>query len=65
MDVAALVDCVAEDVVFENVSSAGQSMRIEGRETFAQLASKAASMFESRSQTVRTAVVSGDMVRLE
>jgi ketosteroid isomerase-like protein len=65
MDVAALVDCVAESVVFENVSNAGDSMRIEGRDAFSQLATQAATMFRSRSQTVRTAVVNGDMVALE
>lgn len=65
MDVASLVDCVADTIVFENVSNAGQSMRIEGRQAFAELASQAAAMFASRRQTVRTAVVDGDNVALE
>jgi ketosteroid isomerase-like protein len=64
-DVEALVDCVSADVVFENVSNSGQSMKIEGREAFAELASQAAAMFASRHQAVRTAVVDGDNVAIE
>ncbi|WP_343614718.1 nuclear transport factor 2 family protein [Novosphingobium sp.] len=64
-DVAALVNCVADDVVFENVSNAGQSMKIEGRSAFAELATQAAAMFTTRLQTVRTSVVDGDRVALQ
>lgn len=59
------MDCVSDTVVFENVSNAGQSIRIEGREAFAELAGRAATMFECRKQTVRTAIVDGDNVALE
>lgn len=65
VDVAALVDCVADTIVFENVSNAGQTMKIEGRAAFAELAARAATMFTTRQQTVRTAVVDGDRVALE
>jgi steroid delta-isomerase-like uncharacterized protein len=64
-DVDALVDCVADAVVFENVSNSGQSMKIEGRDAFAQLANQAAAMFVSRNQSVRMAVVDGNNVALE
>ncbi|WP_324132414.1 nuclear transport factor 2 family protein [Bosea sp. (in: a-proteobacteria)] len=64
-DVSALVDCVSEAVLFENVSNACKSLKIEGREAFAELASQAATMFASRKQTVRTAVVDGGKVALE
>ncbi len=64
-DVAALVACVAGDIVFENVSNAGQSMKIEGRAAFAELPEQAATMFTIRRQTVRNAVVDGDRVALE
>jgi len=64
-DVAALVDCVSDAVVFENISNAGASIKIEGRDAFAELAGQAATMFESRNQAVRTAVVNGDNVALE
>jgi steroid delta-isomerase-like uncharacterized protein len=64
-DVDALVDCVADAVVFENVSNRGQSMKIEGRDAFARLANQAAAMFVSRNQSVRMAVVDGNNVALE
>ena len=64
-DVASMVGCVAEDVVFENVSNSGSSLRLEGREAFANLAGQAAEAFHDRRQTVTNAVVAGDMVALE
>lgn len=64
-DVSALVNCVAEDVVFENVSNAGQSIKIEGQDAFAELAEQAAAMFAHRNQSVKTAVVNGNLVALE
>ena len=64
-DVAALVACVADDIIFENVSNAGQSMKIEGRAAFAELAGRAATMFTIRRQVIRNAVVDGDRVALE
>ena len=64
-DVATLVNCVTDDIVFENVSNAGQSMRVEGRSAFAELAGQAAAMFSTRHQAIRTAFVDGDLVALE
>lgn len=64
-DVAALVACVGNDVVFENVSNSGQSMKIEGRAAFAELAEQAATMFTARHQTITNAVVDGDRVAIE
>lgn len=64
-DVAALLACVADDVVFENVSNAGQSITIEGRTAFAELARQAATMFTARHQAIRNAVVDGSHVALE
>ena len=64
-DVAALVECVADTVMFENISNSGQSLKITGRSAFADLAGQAATMFTARHQTVRTAIVDGDRVALE
>lgn len=64
-DVAALVACVADDVVFENISNSGRSMKIEGRTAFAELAEQAAAMFTTRHQAVSNAVVDGSRVALE
>lgn len=64
-DVATLMACVADDVVFENVSNSGQSMKIEGRTAFAELAEQAATMFTIRHQAISNAVVDGSRVALE
>lgn len=64
-DVTALAACVADDVVFENVSNSGASIKIAGRTAFADLAQQSAAMFASRHQSVRQAVVDGDRVALE
>jgi len=64
-NVAALVACVADDIVFENVSNSGQSIKIEGRSAFAELAKNAASMFTTRRQAITNAVVDGGRVALE
>lgn len=64
-DVAALVSCVAEDIVFENISNVGESLKIEGRVAFAELAEQSATMFITRHQSIRTAVVDSDLVALE
>ncbi|QXT35823.1 nuclear transport factor 2 family protein [Sphingomonas sanguinis] len=64
-DAAALVACVGDDVVFENVSNSGQSMKIKGRAAFAELAEQAATMFATRHQTITNAVVDGDRVAME
>lgn len=64
-DVTTLVACVADDVVFENVSNSGQSIKIEGSAAFAELAKQAAAMFTIRHQAVRNAVIDGDLVALE
>lgn len=64
-DPAELARCVTEDVVFENVSNSGQSLSLKGREAFAELAEKSASMFVMRRQIVRLAVVQDDRAALE
>lgn len=64
-DASALVDCVSDGVVFENVTNTGQTVRVEGKEAFAELAAQAVTMFASRKMTARTAVIDGNSVALE
>ena len=64
-DAAALVACVGDEIVFENVSNSEQSMKIEGRPAFAELAEQAATMFTIRHQAITNAVVDGDRVAME
>lgn len=64
-DVEALVECVSETVVFENVSNGSAPLHIDGRVAFARLAAQAAETFPVRRLVVRTAVIAGDQVALE
>src|SRR4051794_6582104 len=64
-DAETVIDCVSGDVVFENVSNSGQSLKVEGRAAFAELARQAVTMFSSRNQAVRKAVVDDNEVALE
>jgi ketosteroid isomerase-like protein len=65
LDVDSMLDCISEDVIFENVSNSGPSLHIEGRKDFAELARQAANAFHSRRQGVRNFISTGDRVALE
>jgi len=64
-DVIALLACVADDIVFENISNSALSMKIEGRAAFAELAERAATMFTNRHLVINSAVVEGGRVAME
>jgi steroid delta-isomerase-like uncharacterized protein len=64
-DVETMLNCVSEDVVFENISNSGSSLRIEGKGSFAELARQAADAFSHRKQSVRNSVSAGGEVALE
>ncbi len=49
-DIDGMLDCVTEDVVFENISNTGQSMRLEGRELMGQVATLSGNAFSYRRQ---------------
>lgn len=65
MDVSGLVDCVADTIVFENVSNSAPPFRVEGKTAFAQVAAQAAEAFAIRRQAIRTAVIGESHVALE
>lgn len=65
LDVDLMLSCVSEDIIFENVSNSGPSLRLEGRDAFQELAIQAANAFSYRKQIVRNAISSGDRVALE
>ncbi len=49
-DIDGMLDCVTEDVIFENISNTGQSMRLEGRELMGQVATLSGNAFSHRRQ---------------
>lgn len=56
-DIDGMLDCVTEDVVFENVSNTGQSMRLEGREQMGQVAELSGNAFSYRRQRMVNLVI--------
>ncbi|GAB5457990.1 MAG: hypothetical protein Hens3KO_10200 [Henriciella sp.] len=56
-DIEGMLDCVTEDVIFENISNAGQSMRLEGRDQMGQVAELSGNAFSYRRQRVVNLVI--------
>jgi ketosteroid isomerase-like protein len=49
-DIDAMLACVTDDVVFENISNAGQSMRLDGKPMMRQVAEVSGNAFSYRRQ---------------
>lgn len=56
-DIDGMLDCVTEDVIFENISNTGQSMRLEGREPMGQVAELSGNAFSYRRQRMINLVI--------
>lgn len=56
-DIEGMLDCVTEDVVFENISNTGQSMRLEGRERMGEVAELSGNAFSYRRQKLVNLVI--------
>jgi len=57
-DIDGMLDCVTDDVVFENISNAGGSMRLDGKDMMRQVAELSGNAFSYRRQKLIN-VVSG------
>ena len=51
-DIEGMLECVTNDVVFENISNTGQSMRLEGKEAMGQVAELSCNAFSYRRQRI-------------
>lgn len=56
-DIEGMLDCVTEDVVFENISNASQSMRLEGREQMGEVAHLSGNAFSYRRQRMINLII--------
>ena len=56
-DIDGMLDCVTEDVIFENISNAGQSMRLEGRDRLGDVAELSGNAFSHRRQRLINLVI--------
>ena len=52
-----MLDCVTEDVVFENISNSGQTMQFEGRERMGEVANLSGHAFSYRRQKLVSLIV--------
>lgn len=52
MDVEAMLECVSDDVLFENISNSGQSMSFQGRDAMREVAMLGLQAFSYRQQKV-------------
>ena len=55
-DIDAMLACVTDDVVFENISNAGQSMRLDGKVMMRQVAEVSGNAFSYRRQRLTNLV---------
>ncbi len=56
-DIEGMLDCVTEDVIFENISNAGQSMKLEGRLRMGEVARLSGNAFSYRRQRLVNLVI--------
>jgi len=57
-DIDGMLACVTDDVVFENISNAGQSMRLDGKAMMRQVAEVSGNAFSYRRQRLINLVTS-------
>ena len=56
-DIEGMLDCVTEDVVFENISNHGQTMKFEGRDKMREVAELSGRAFSYRRQKLIRLVI--------
>ena len=64
-DIDGMLDCVTEDVVFENISNAGGSMRLDGKDMMRQVADLSGNAFSYRRQRLVNVVSGGGKAAAE
>lgn len=58
-DIEGMLACVTEDVIFENISNTGQSMKFEGRNAMAEIAHLSGNAFSYRRQKILNMIDDG------
>ena len=65
VDVDGMLECVTDDVRFENISNAGQSMQLSGKTALGQIASASAEAFTFRRQRLISMLSDGEKAAAE
>ncbi len=60
-----MLECVTDDVLFENISNTGQSMRLEGKAAMANIAELSGNAFSYRRQRIIALIDAGDRAAAE
>ena len=64
-DIDGMLSCVTDDVVFENISNAGDSMRLDGKDMMRQVAELSGNAFSYRRQRLINVVSGGGKAAAE
>ena len=64
-DIEGMLECVTDDIIFENISNTGQSMRFEGREAMAEIVRLSGNAFSYRRQKITNFISNGDRASAE
>ena len=64
-DIDGMLDCVTDDVVFENISNTGGSMRLDGKDMMRQVAELSGNAFSYRRQRLINVVTGGGKAAAE
>lgn len=64
-DIDGMLECVTVDVIFENISNAGQTMRLEGRDAMEEVARLSGNAFSYRRQKVLNFISDGNRASAE
>ena len=65
MDVDGMLDCLSDDVVFENVSNHGHHLELAGKDAFEVTARESVNVFSKRQQTLTRVLVQGGYASAE
>ncbi len=64
-DIDGMLDCVTDDVIFENISNTGQSMRLEGKTAMEDVARLSGNAFSYRRQKILSFISDGNTASAE
>ena len=65
MDVASMIACLSDDVVFRNIVDGDVTVETSGKQAFSELASAGVQEFKSRQQTVTNRITVGAVTLVE
>ena len=64
-DIEGMLEFVTDDVIFENISNTGQSMRLDGRDAMREVAELSGTAFSYRRQRLVSLIIQGDRAAAE